>query len=80
MGRIHDFFTGIFGAAAGVVIFACYGLIAVGSLYWFWMAIQLGSFLMFLVLLFPPAFIVAAPVGAYSMIFGVPSWVISTFG
>ena len=46
MQAIKDFFEGLFGAAAGAVMFAFMISFSVGTLYWLWMAIQLGSFLM----------------------------------
>jgi hypothetical protein len=80
MDTIKGFFEGLFGAAAGLVMMAFFLSFSVGTLYWLWMAIQLGSFLMFAVILFPPAFIVTGPVGAYALIFGPPQWVINMFG
>lgn len=69
----------ILGIIGGFLIMAAYGLLGIGSLYWLWMAIQLGSFLMFVVGIFPLSIIVTAPVGAYSLLFGAPDWVFSTF-
>ena len=66
--------------SAGGLFFVIYGLFAVGGVYWLWMAIQLGSFWMFVVGLFPLSFLVSVPVGAYSLVFGMPDWVISFFG
>ncbi len=78
--NIKEFFAGVFGAAAGIVWIGLMITFGLGTLYWLWMAIQLGSFMMFAVLIFPPSFIVTGPVGMYSLIFGPPDWVISTFG
>tara|TARA_R110001606_G_scaffold399274_1_gene583325 strand:- start:5999 stop:6244 length:246 start_codon:yes stop_codon:yes gene_type:complete len=78
--RIKEFFAGLFGAASGLVMIVLMLSLSVGTLYWFWMAIQLGSFTMFLVLIFPPFLIVAGPIGIYSLIFGVPDWIINIFG
>ena len=80
MQSIKDFFESMFGAMAGLIMIVFFASFSIGTLYWLWMAIQLGSFLMFAVILFPPAFIVTGPVGIYSLIFGVPPWVISMFG
>jgi len=80
METIKNFFTGIFGAAAGVVMigfFICYG---VGTIYWIWMSIQIGSFWMFLLGVAGPTILFTGLVGGYSMIFGTPNWVLSTFG
>lgn len=68
------FTPGIFG-----IIF--YILLFIGSIYWLWMAIKIGSFFMFLVGLFPITNIfLASPVGAWSLIFGAPDWVLNFFG
>jgi hypothetical protein len=56
------------------------GLLSIGGIYWLWVAIKLGSFLMFVVGIFGPMVIVTAPVGTYMLLFGVPHWVFSTFG
>jgi hypothetical protein len=80
MQAIRNFIEGIFGAAAGSVIIGIYVSMAIGGLYWLWIAIQIGSFGMFLVLLFPPALLLAAPIGMYSLVFGVPDWIIRIFG
>jgi hypothetical protein len=69
-------FVGTFGAAM-------YGLsvgLVVGDFYWLWMAARLGSVMMFIIGLLPPAFIVTAPVGLYSMVLSKPLWVVSVFG
>lgn len=73
-------FVGLLSYVTGVGFFAMYALIAVGGLYWLWMAIQLGSFWMFALGIVPFAFIVTVPVGSYSLLFGIPDWVYSTFG
>ncbi|PHS47640.1 hypothetical protein SAMN04487869_11879 [Marinobacter sp. DSM 26671] len=55
-------------------------LIAIGSIYWLWVAIQIGSFGMFLVGIFPLFFVITGPVGAWGLLFGMPGWVFSIFG
>lgn len=68
----------------GYILFMPIGLmfvlLPIGELYWFWMAIQMGSFGMVVFGIIPPFFIVAAPVGTWSMFFGPPTWVINWFG
>ena len=67
---------------AGSFSFAIIGFylaMFVGSIYWLWMAIQLGSFLMFFLAFIPPLFLVSGPVGAWSFLFGVPDWVLNWF-
>lgn len=80
MNSIRNFFEGLFGAAAGIVMIGFFITWSIGTLYWLWMAIHLGSFAMFLVLVFPPAMLVTGPVGVYSWIFGPPDWVMRWFG
>ncbi len=81
MDAIKGFFESMFGAAGVVVGIAFFATVSIGTLYWLWMAIQLGSFLMFAIaIFFPPAMLVTGPVGLYSLIFGPPEWVINMFG
>lgn len=54
-------------------------LIGLGDLYWLWIAIQLGSFGMFVLGVIPIFFVITAPVGAWSLLFGVPDWLASFF-
>ncbi len=61
-------------------MYGLYILLFIGDLYWLWVSIQLGSFGMFLFGAFPFTMPIAAPVGAYSLIFGVPAWVLNLFG
>jgi hypothetical protein len=62
---------------AGMLFFVT--LMPVGCLYWIWMAIQLKSFVMFVLGIAGPAVLITAPIGAYSLIFGMPDWVQSLF-
>ncbi|TQE98563.1 MAG: maltose ABC transporter permease [Spiribacter salinus] len=55
-------------------------LLALGDLYWLWMSFQIGSFVMFVLGLFPPFFVVTAPVGAWSLVVGTPAWLYDLFG
>ena len=55
-------------------------LMILGELFWLWTAVDIGSFWMFVIGLIPPFFIVTCPVGAWSLLFGVPDWVTSLFG
>ncbi len=70
----------LFEGAMGLIMVVVFGLLSLGGLYWLWIAIQIGSFFMFIVGVFPLCFIVTAPVGAYSILFGVPNWVFVMFG
>jgi len=51
---------------------------AVGWFYWFFMAYLLGSPMMFVANFF--LIFLTAPVGLYSLFFGIPEWVIYLFG
>ena len=70
----------IIETVGGGLVFCLMALLPIGELYWLWMAFQLSSFWMFAMAFFPPTILVAAPVGAYSLIFGIPDWVIYRFG
>jgi len=78
--KINEFFEGIFGAAGVVVAILFYLSYAVGSLYWLWISIKIGSFLMFFLGIAGPLVILTGPVGAYALIFGTPDWIFNTFG
>jgi hypothetical protein len=76
LSKIGESFEGVmFMAFTGLFI-----LIGIGDLYWLWMSIQLGSFMMFVAGLFPLFFLVTSPVGVWSLLFGVPDWVANMFG
>lgn len=74
---IFDFVGGLVGGVFGILLMLVF---SVGGLYWLWMAIQLESFFMFLVGVFPVFFIVTAPIGAWMMFFGPPDWILNVFG
>lgn len=67
------------GASGGVFAVAMIA-VSIGALYWLWVAIQIGSFSMFLVGIFPFCFVVTGPVGAWGLLFGMPNWVFNIFG
>ncbi len=52
---------------------------AIGIIYWQWMAVQIGSFLMFFIGLFPPFLLLTGPIGGWSFLFGPPDWLINFF-
>ena len=56
-----------------------YILLSIFGLHWVWTAIQISSFSMFAIGLIPICWIVTVPVGAYSLVVEVPSWVHATF-
>lgn len=68
------------GLLAGGIGIAFWVLIGVGDLYWLWMSLKWGGFLMFFLGMFPPtAILFTAPMGAWSMVFGAPDWLYSLF-
>ncbi|AVV83762.1 hypothetical protein [Shewanella putrefaciens] len=79
LNDISNGFFIIFSSGLSISFYLFYMLLSVGALYWLWMAIQLKSFLMFLVGLFPFFMIITGPVGAYSLLFGTPEWVYNWF-
>jgi len=73
MRSIADGFT-------GPLTMALVATMALGSLYWIWVAVKLGSFAMFVIGVLGPSVIITAPIGAYMMFFGIPNWIHSLFG
>jgi hypothetical protein len=80
LSDILSSFLVVIGSGASIAIYGCFMLLGVGGLYWLWLAVQLKSFGMFVIGMFPLAYIVTAPVGAYSLVFGTPVWVYNVFG
>ena len=80
MDAIKSFFEGIFGAAAGFVMITLMLCYSIGTIYWMWIAIQVGSFWMFVLGFMPPTMVFTGLIGGYSMIFGTPDWVFNMFG
>lgn len=74
MRSLIDAFAGMVGVTAAYAIMI-FGF--AGWAYWMWLAIQLGSFWMFLFGLLGPLGIIAALLGMWSLIFGVPTWLIN---
>lgn len=74
---MRAFFEQIFGGAVGLALLFAFG---VGGIYWLWMAIMMKSFFMFLLGVFPLTAMLTAPIGAWSLLFGVPNWVFGFFG
>jgi hypothetical protein len=63
----------LFGSAFGL-IFMLVGTL--GWAYWMWMAITLGSFMMFFFGILGPFAVVAGVLGLWSFFFGIPMWLI----
>lgn len=73
MQTIKAFIGGLFGSAIGIGFFLCATL---GWAYWMWMAIMLGSFMMFFFGILGPLAIFAGILGLWSFVFGIPLWLI----
>jgi membrane-bound ClpP family serine protease len=70
-----NFISTIFGYA----LMSLYLLLPLGWLYWLWLAIKIGGFAMFVVALFPITTPIAAILGAWSFLFGLPEWAYNFF-
>jgi hypothetical protein len=73
MEAVKGFVGALFGSAIGIVFMLCTTL---GWAYWMWMAIKLGSFMMFFFGLLGPLAIVAGILGLWSFLFGIPLWLL----
>jgi len=62
------------------IFLGCIVFLGLGNLYWLWLAIELGSFMMFVIGLLPLFAMITGPVGAWSLVFGLPLWVVDVFG
>jgi hypothetical protein len=74
---LKEFFAKITGLVGATTFY----IISIGMLpgwaYWMWMAIQLGSFGMFLFGILGPLAFVAGLLGLWSLLFGAPLWLLS---
>ncbi len=75
-----NWIKGLTEGALFYVVMALIVLLSIGNIYWLWMSIKIGSFGMFFMGIFPLFYVVTAPVGAWSILFGMPHWVYNTFG
>ena len=64
----------------GIVMIPAFIVLGLGDIYWLWMAIQLGSFWMFVVGLLGPVAFLTGAAGAWSYFQGPPDWIYSWFG
>jgi hypothetical protein len=65
------------GGSLGVFGFlALYAGAFIGWAYWMWMSVHLGSFFMFVFGLFGPLIVPATILGAWSLVFGPPLWLL----
>lgn len=75
-GTVKDFFAKII-AYTGVGLFYVIMLgMLPGWAWWMWMAIHLGSFGMFFVGILGPFAFIPALIGLWSLLFGIPDWLL----
>ena len=77
MESIKGVLAALFSSAFGIVFLLAGTL---GWAYWMWMAIKLGSFLMFFFGLLGPLALVAGLLGLWSFFFGIPAWLLHMVG
>lgn len=70
----QGFIAAIFGGLSWL-LFGLYFLMPLGFLYWQFIALQEGSFWMFVVGFIP----ISWPIGAYALVFEMPEWVLDIF-
>ena len=75
-GALARLMGSIVSVAAGIAIYAIPLSLMTGWAFWIWMAIQLGSFGMFLFAILGPFAFVAAGLGFWSFLFGAPAWLL----
>jgi hypothetical protein len=71
MGKLHEALLATVGTVGGFIIY--FGGF-VGWAYWMWIAIQVGSFWMFVFGIFGPFALIAGLLGLWSLLFGIPVW------
>ncbi|HEY2210801.1 MAG TPA: hypothetical protein VGH62_04100 [Bradyrhizobium sp.] len=59
----------------GTIYVTCSGLL-LGWVYWLWLAVKVGSFVMFVFGVFFPLAIIAAILGLWSLLVGMPTWLL----
>lgn len=68
-----------FSSLIGYALMSLYFILPLGWVYWLWVAVKIGGFAMFALALFPFTSPVAAVLGGWSFLFGIPDWVQSVF-
>ncbi len=74
---MKDFLAKIIGIVGGTTFYIIMIGIVPGWAWWMWMAIQLGSFGMFLFGILGPFAFVAGLLGLWSLLFGAPYWLLN---
>jgi phage-related minor tail protein len=77
--KIKQITGAIFGALGVVGSVASYVGFGIGWLYWVYLGVKLGSFIMVIVALLGPVALIVSVIGLWSFIFGVPDWIIHLF-
>jgi hypothetical protein len=57
-------------------IYVAYSGLLLGWVYWLWLAVKVGSFAMFAFGVFFPFAIIAAILGLWSLLVGMPPWLL----
>lgn len=78
-GSVGRTVAGVVQSVSGMLLVCLYFAVPVGWLYWVWLSIQLGSFMMFFLGMAGPFGLLVAPIGLYALLFGVPIWVLRLF-
>jgi hypothetical protein len=73
---VKRFFTELAAVFGGIGTLAFFAGWFIGWCYWMWIAIQIGSFWMFVFGLAGPCALIAALLGLWSLIFGAPLWLV----
>lgn len=64
---------GVLGVGGAI---ALYGGLAIGWLWWVFIGVKLGSFMMVIVAILGPASVICSILGLWSLIFGIPLWLL----
>lgn len=67
-------FTSRLGDVTALTFVVLYILAPLGWVYWLWLAVKVEGFIMFALALFPLTSPIAAMLGIWSFLFGVPDW------
>ncbi|MGG9998970.1 hypothetical protein ACQU0X_02700 [Pseudovibrio ascidiaceicola] len=68
-------FVSRLGDVTALTFVVLYILAPLGWVYWLWLSVKVGGFLMFALTLFPLSAPIASMLGIWSFLFGVPVWV-----
>ena len=73
MKKLHELIIGALGVGG---VFAVYIGMGVGWLYWIYIGVKLGSFVMVIFAILGPLGFVCSILGLWSLIFGIPLWLL----